>query len=111
MPIGCVAAFGMGLRTTAIISLHKINYLGQASSSKGSVYLNYIFHVPMNFTSNWNKLSADKFPYIHNLTAFVRLVQMSLQISPTKLVIYQIKFSRMTLPILLTYVCIIFPDG
>jgi hypothetical protein len=27
MPIECVAAFGMGLRVTAIISLHKMNMI------------------------------------------------------------------------------------
>lgn len=79
----------MGLRTAAIISVQKNKFdLSQASYSKVSVYLNYIFHVPMNYTSNWNKLDGDKIPYIHNLTTLLRLVKMSLEMSPVKFITY-----------------------
>jgi len=89
LPIGYVATFGMGLRTAAIISVQKNKFdLSQASYSKVSVYLNYIFHVPMNYTSNWNKLDGDKIPYIHNLTTLLRLVKMSLEMSPVKFITY-----------------------
>lgn len=65
----------------------------------------------MNYISNWNTFSGDKFPYIHNLTTFLRLVRMSLEISQVKLVIYHLLFSQITIPLLHTYMCIVSPDG
>ena len=61
----------------------------------------------MNYTSNWNKLSGDKFPYIRNLTTFLPLVKISLEISPIKLVVYHLRFSQITVPLLHTYTCIL----
>lgn len=64
----------------------------------------------MNYTSNWNKFGGDKVPYINNLTTFLRLVKISLEMSPVELVIYHLRFSQITLPLLHTDMCIIASD-